>query len=305
MALLERGLVVDRLGARVDQQREVLRVLDPGRDQPPAHQGELTLALGHPHDRHRLGRRDIVARRKIGLLAIAKQRPDRLRRAGDAVASAHRIPQASYPSHRSGPRTGFLGRALTGPGNTAEPHCRTGQLTMLAPAADRATDLRRIADLPVTSGRGGPNINPATGLSTDYLNHFTEAIMLLEIVPRHARLPRRLPGMGAEGLPRALRRLPFQQPRRHHRRLRGRRSGRCSRSLDTLADLMNTLLLAHARSDRAPIPPHAEVACPRAPSRNRAEADRHARFRPDQRHRSRPEQPDSVPQAAIDAMFRR
>jgi hypothetical protein len=27
------------------------------------------------------------------------------------------------------------------------------------------------------------NINPATGLATDYLNHFNEAIMLLEMVP--------------------------------------------------------------------------------------------------------------------------
>jgi hypothetical protein len=35
---------------------------------------------------------------------------------------------------------------------------------------------------PVTSGRTGPNINPVTGLSTDYLNHFTEAIMLLELL---------------------------------------------------------------------------------------------------------------------------
>lgn len=29
----------------------------------------------------------------------------------------------------------------------------------------------------------GVNINPATGLSTDYLNHFNEAIMLLEMLP--------------------------------------------------------------------------------------------------------------------------
>ena len=27
------------------------------------------------------------------------------------------------------------------------------------------------------------NINPRTGLATDYLNHFNEAIMLLEMVP--------------------------------------------------------------------------------------------------------------------------
>ena len=34
---------------------------------------------------------------------------------------------------------------------------------------------------PQESGPGIPNINPATGLSTDYLNHFTEALMALEM----------------------------------------------------------------------------------------------------------------------------
>lgn len=34
---------------------------------------------------------------------------------------------------------------------------------------------------PEASGRGIPNINPVTGLSTDYLNHFTEALMALEM----------------------------------------------------------------------------------------------------------------------------
>jgi hypothetical protein len=32
------------------------------------------------------------------------------------------------------------------------------------------------------SGPNGPNINPGTGLSTDYLNHFMEAVMVLEMV---------------------------------------------------------------------------------------------------------------------------
>jgi hypothetical protein len=32
-----------------------------------------------------------------------------------------------------------------------------------------------------SSGPDIPNINPATGLSTDYLNHFTEAVMALEM----------------------------------------------------------------------------------------------------------------------------
>ena len=30
-------------------------------------------------------------------------------------------------------------------------------------------------------GRGIPYINPVTGLSTDYLNHFSEAVMVLEM----------------------------------------------------------------------------------------------------------------------------
>ena len=38
------------------------------------------------------------------------------------------------------------------------------------------------APLPEASGPGMPNINPATGLSTDYLNHFSEALMALEMV---------------------------------------------------------------------------------------------------------------------------
>jgi hypothetical protein len=53
---------------------------------------------------------------------------------------------------------------------------------MLAPTADRGIDSAASASSPATSGRGGPNINPSTGLSTDYLNHFTEAIMVLEMV---------------------------------------------------------------------------------------------------------------------------
>jgi len=40
---------------------------------------------------------------------------------------------------------------------------------------------------PKESGRAGElsaaNINPRTGLATDYLNHFNEAIMLLEMIP--------------------------------------------------------------------------------------------------------------------------
>jgi hypothetical protein len=37
------------------------------------------------------------------------------------------------------------------------------------------------ASRPLPSGPGIPNINAVTGLSTDYLNHFNEAIMALEM----------------------------------------------------------------------------------------------------------------------------
>src|SRR5580700_3126309 len=33
-----------------------------------------------------------------------------------------------------------------------------------------------------SASRRGANINPETGLATDYLNHFNEAIMLLDLV---------------------------------------------------------------------------------------------------------------------------
>jgi hypothetical protein len=52
---------------------------------------------------------------------------------------------------------------------------------MPAPAAERATQSAVSALIPPTSGRNGPNINPVTGLSTDYLNHFAEVVMVLEM----------------------------------------------------------------------------------------------------------------------------
>jgi len=36
--------------------------------------------------------------------------------------------------------------------------------------------------MPAPASRDVPHINPATGLSTDYLNHFTEAIMMLDML---------------------------------------------------------------------------------------------------------------------------
>jgi hypothetical protein len=45
---------------------------------------------------------------------------------------------------------------------------------MLVPAR---RSRNRFAASASTSGRGGPNINPVTGLSTNYLNHFTESVV--------------------------------------------------------------------------------------------------------------------------------
>src|SRR5258705_9996180 len=55
-----------------------------------------------------------------------------------------------------------------------------------------ATELRSDRPIPPPTGRidearaaqlGAANINPGPGLATDYLNHFNEAIMLLEMIP--------------------------------------------------------------------------------------------------------------------------
>jgi hypothetical protein len=53
---------------------------------------------------------------------------------------------------------------------------------MPAPAARRGIASAAPVSAPATSGPGGPNINPETGLSTDYLNHFSEAVMVLELI---------------------------------------------------------------------------------------------------------------------------
>jgi len=57
---------------------------------------------------------------------------------------------------------------------TAQPSAREDRTTTQPAgfdAAARAAELR------------AANINPQTGLATDYLNHFNEAIMLLEMIP--------------------------------------------------------------------------------------------------------------------------
>ena len=39
------------------------------------------------------------------------------------------------------------------------------------------------AERPTAAELTAANINPRTGLATDYLNHFNEAIMLLDMIP--------------------------------------------------------------------------------------------------------------------------
>ncbi len=53
-------------------------------------------------------------------------------------------------------------------------------MTAPAPSPDRSAPVC----VPLDPGRlNGTNINPVTLLATDYLNHFNEAIMLLELLP--------------------------------------------------------------------------------------------------------------------------
>jgi hypothetical protein len=74
----------------------------------------------------------------------------------------------------------ILSQPLTGLGKTQSIAFPVRTIAMPAPAANRANDPATAAACP-TSGAGGPKINPLTGLSTDNLNNFTEAVMVLEM----------------------------------------------------------------------------------------------------------------------------
>ncbi len=64
---------------------------------------------------------------------------------------------------------------------------------MTTPHSQPATPpYSRPLDRPSAERLAKANINPATGLATDYLNHFNEAIMLLELV---ATMPECLPDL--------------------------------------------------------------------------------------------------------------
>ncbi|MGB8137357.1 MAG: hypothetical protein WCF15_11320 [Pseudolabrys sp.] len=86
------------------------------------------------------------------------------------------------------------------------------------------------------------NINPSTGLATDYLNRFNEAVMLLDMLATLPGTPRRLSVVGADELSRALSRLAFPDTRA--RPCRETADSNVRSSLDTLAVTMAVVLEA-------------------------------------------------------------
>ena len=77
--IAKRRLVMHGFRPCIDEQTEIAGVLDPGWNEPPAHQGKLSRALDHAHDGHRLGGRHVVARRKAWFFRIAEEPPECLR----------------------------------------------------------------------------------------------------------------------------------------------------------------------------------------------------------------------------------
>jgi hypothetical protein len=104
--------------------------------------------------------------REIGLLDIAKNLPQRRRRRGDYEASTHSATRIAICSVPFNPRPATLKRMTSAARNRAKPDHQ--------PDPDQAARAVRLR---------AANINPRTGLATDYLNHFNEAIMLLEMIP--------------------------------------------------------------------------------------------------------------------------
>ena len=86
------------------------------------------------------------------------------------------------------------------------------------------------------------NINPSTGLATDYLNRFNEAVMLLDMLATLPGTPRRLSVVGADELSRALSRLAFPDTRA--RPCRQTADSNVRSSLDTLAVTIAVVLEA-------------------------------------------------------------
>src|ERR1039458_4105285 len=84
--VLEGRFFQQRFGARIDQQSEFTGILDPGRQQAPAHQSKMPDAVLDNDHRYRLSRSDIIPWREIRLIEIAENLPQGRRRRGDYEA---------------------------------------------------------------------------------------------------------------------------------------------------------------------------------------------------------------------------
>ena len=96
--VLERRLVENRLGTRIDQERKFTGILHPRWNQPPAHQPEMAAAIFQDDNRNGLSRRDIIPRREIRLLEIAEYLPKCLGWRGNYKTSAHYLIKISLCS---------------------------------------------------------------------------------------------------------------------------------------------------------------------------------------------------------------
>src|SRR5512138_1778009 len=77
--VLERRLLANRFRTRVDQERKFTGFFHPGGNQSPPHKPEMTATILKNNNRHGLRRCNIIPRREIRLLVIAKNLPQCLR----------------------------------------------------------------------------------------------------------------------------------------------------------------------------------------------------------------------------------
>src|SRR5262249_33673402 len=132
--------------------------------QAPPHQAKMPPAILQDHYGYRLCWRNVKPLREIWLFEIAKYLPQGVGRRRDHKTSTHCDVQIGMRS---------------APFNPNPPTLRPRTAAAAKPARHEPglDDEVRIARLRAA------NINPRTGLATDYLNHFNEAIMLLEMIP--------------------------------------------------------------------------------------------------------------------------
>ncbi len=93
----KRRLLGDGLDTGVDHQRQIGRVLGPIGDKAPAHKKKSSPSLNGGDDGERLRRRDIVARRKVRMISIAKEAAHLIRRRSQRQSATHRQNPLSRP----------------------------------------------------------------------------------------------------------------------------------------------------------------------------------------------------------------